>query len=804
MANIFKEQKDYVPEYPRNKFDLSFSNNLTMDFGKLVPICCKPVFPGDTIDLDIAAALNFMPLKYPVQTPIKLVCDAFYVRSRTLWSGFMDFITGVDDTKVLPYISIANTYDRNAFFGTGSLADYLGCPSTVVGFRYSNFNNYITNIINAYDSPLLGSVHNIDGSTMCCTPMYNTDAIAWSKPTEDTNSDLRNLDDPFLETLPADPSQILYDEEIDRSSHFAGSILIDVKYGDIVRYLDNGVLMHIDMFCPLDKIVHNGIDYVEGNLTDAYVDNEHHNCPVCFAVYSREDNVYKKRYVSSIYTANGLQNYSSNLSKSSVPYHGFAASDGRHFVINDRIIDFNGLGFYADTDIRIMAIYQRFNIHYGQPSAAANMFRDTNLLNVAVTTESNKAAYCAYPSSIAFVDITSTVDYSTLVGGYYDSAKINALPFRAYESIYNSYYRNERVMPLSVDGINVYNRFVSNNNDGADSFPYALKKANWDLDAFTSSVPSPQFGIAPLVGVRGNGTFHFVDNEGNEYDLTPKIAADGNTIVGIEKYDENLPIGSVRMVMDAISNGISINDFRNVNAFQKYLENMMRRGLRYIDVIKSQFGTDMKYKDVDMPEYIGGFTQSVNVNQISQTMETEETPLGAYAGQASVRGKSENHIHHYCDEHGYLMVIARVVPMNQYSQCLPKHFLYRDTLDYANPVFNHVGLQPITYEEISPLQTTFYSDKNLSDTFGYNRVWYDLISSVDEVHGEYRTTLRNFTIGRVYDYSPELGESFITIDSNHLNDIFNVTVGNSKILGSFYFDLQMTRPISKISIPSIN
>ena len=60
--------------------------------------------------------------------------------------------------------------------------------------------------------------------------------------------------------------------------------------------------------------------------------------------------------------------------------------------------------------------------------------------------------------------------------------------------------------------------------------------------------------------------------------------------------------------------------------------------------------------------------------------------------------------------------------------------------------------------------------------FGYQRAWYEYISRVDEVHGQMRTSLRNFLVNRVFDVAPELSESFLLVDPSQTNQIFTAAL----------------------------
>lgn len=385
-----------------------------------------------------------------------------------------------------------------------------------------------------------------------------------------------------------------------------------------------------------------------------------------------------------------------------------------------------------------------------------------------------------------------------------DGLRINAFPFRAYEAIYNSFYRDDRNNPRIVNGQPEYNKFITTDEGGADTTHYQLYNRNWEPDFLTTAVQSPQQGVAPLVGitsVSAVGDITLTDSQGNEYTAKTTLADDDDTIVGINITSGNGTSSVNRALVDMASTGISISDLRNVNALQRWLEINMRRGLRYREQVKSHYGVDLEYKELNMPEFIGGVSEDVIVNRISQTAETENNPLGALAGQAGVIGTSKHDISHYCDEKGFIIGILSIAPVPNYSQLLPKHMLKTSQLDYFTPEFAHIGMQPILYSEVTPMQAHF--EGKLNDVFGYQRPWYDYLASVDEVHGQFRDTLRRYLINRVFDGTPELGSEFLTIDAEQLNDVFAVTDNTDKIYGQVYFDVTAKRPIAANVTPRI-
>lgn len=377
---------------------------------------------------------------------------------------------------------------------------------------------------------------------------------------------------------------------------------------------------------------------------------------------------------------------------------------------------------------------------------------------------------------------------------------ISALPFRCYESIYNSFYRDNRNNPLVIDGKPVYNKYVPTVSSGMDTKQYRLYNRNWEYDQFTSAVPSPQQGVAPLVGISSTGEVTF-SYDGSDYTFSTETADDADTITKVN-VTENVPSEVARSIVNTVTSGISINDFRNVNAYQRWLETNIRRGLKYKDQALARWGVEPKESTLDMPEFIGGYSVDIDINTITNTNGSGDAPLGDYAGQATCFGGSQHKIQQYCDQHGFIMAILSVVPCPVYTQLLPKMFTRSSALDYYNPEFGQIGLQAVKYGELCPLETDESGEITPNTVFGYQRPWYDYIYSNDEAHGLFRTDFNQFLLGRVFSEPPVLGPDFLTVKESSLNNVFAVN-NRHNFLGMVRFNIEAARPIPSVSIPSL-
>lgn len=442
-----------------------------------------------------------------------------------------------------------------------------------------------------------------------------------------------------------------------------------------------------------------------------------------------------------------------------------------------------------------------------------------------------------------FLAQDSTISISTLDGfseltldtcPWYNSSspdkdkqqKILAYGFRAYEGIYNSYFRDNRNNPYYLDGKVQYNTWIPSDAGGADDNLYELRYANWEKDFLTTAVQSPQQGNAPLVGIT-TYTQTVIDEQGNRKELikTSLVDEDGKKyglsftqneegLAGVEyvELDNGTAVRQARSLYDLATSGISIPDLRMVNCYQKFLELNMRKGYSYKDIIEGRFDVKVRYADLLLPEFFGGVSRDIDVNAITQTVDQNvgksdhgyAGSLGSQSGLAGVRGSANANIECFCDEESVIMGVLVVTPIPVYTQLLPKHFTYRGLMEHYQPEFNLIGFQPIKYNEVCPIQAFNDPKTSLFDTFGYNRPWYEYVQKYDAAHGLFRTSLSNFLMHRVFEKKPELAQSFLVIDPEQVTDVFSVTETTDKIYGQIWLDITAKLPIARVAIPRLD
>ena len=750
-SNVFGPDNGPAPDFLRNTYDKSFQCLITTDIGENRVCFCKETLPGDSWDIKPVVAIRSHPIVFPIQTRIKFYCHFFYGRNRILFDQWEDFIFNTKDVT-LPWLKLNNTRAKK-MISTGSLGDNLGIPSTLGKYQNRAFN------VISFSQPLwvLNRPFSVTTDSQFVIDSFFIVGKQFRYP-HDTNSRLDN----FAMSL-----------DYDANSYFS------FVYSDLI---ENPLYFGSFKFFQFSFSTINS-ELISLSKTSFFV-----------AVLDSNDFVLYREQCTSTLTADYIQynvsddfkNFISSLNSSYRIIIGFATSllDGS---FSTSLID--------------------ESTTYSWPYYLSSVGDSVPILdNINIRLESN-----------FMVDATddSVIDTNPFVGDT-PVIPINALPFRLYEFISNYYYRLDTNNPYILDGEPQYNKFIPTVSGGEDNNEYLISHRNWEFDAFTTAVTSPQFGVAPLVGLTYSGGetaevhFDVTDSDSNTKTLSVKVGIDDEGYIkSILDADEGVPSGNLRQLMEGINHrgsnlGISINTLRNVNSFQRFLENMIRRGLRYRNQLLSHFGVSVDFPDIDIPQFIGGFSGDLTVRQVTNMAESAEVALGDVAGMIDAVIQSNHSIDIYTPEHGFIMGIFSIVPVPTYSQTLHPMFTRYTALDYFQKEFDKIGYVPIFHKNVAPLQA-----EDPDAVFGYQRAWWEYMQSLDEVHGDFRTTLSDFVLYRQFLSVPSLNEEFLKVDSESLNNIFSVDKveekyhNSAKFLCQFYFEVSHKTMIPKHGVARI-
>ena len=128
------------PDY--STFDLSHLHRTSFDMGKLIPIECQAVMPGDKFEINVEHFIRTMPTNVPIMDNVDLKINHFFVPYRVLWDKFPEWLTMNDTHQLLGEVKPeipkfralkATEVAPGTKYPNGRLLDYLGLSSAWKG-----------------------------------------------------------------------------------------------------------------------------------------------------------------------------------------------------------------------------------------------------------------------------------------------------------------------------------------------------------------------------------------------------------------------------------------------------------------------------------------------------------------------------------------------------------------------------------------------------------------------------------------------------------------------------------------------
>lgn len=410
-------------------------------------------------------------------------------------------------------------------------------------------------------------------------------------------------------------------------------------------------------------------------------------------------------------------------------------------------------------------------------------------------------------------EVGSLADYFGLPTGV-PNLEVRAEPFRAYNLIYNEWFRDENLQD-SVP-------FTKADSDKITN--YSLLRRGKRHDYFTSALPWPQKGPGVELPIGTSGSLSLTNGTitGPGYDIGAGSSGSyqGHTLgygtsFQQELYQTNYYVQG-RQASSAVSipnvsltgnadlttfSAVTINQFREAFQIQRWYERAARGGTRYTEIIRSFFGVVSPDARLQRPEYLGGSSNRIDVNVIPQTSGTTDVSpqanLSAFAVGTNGRG---NGFSKSFTEHGWIIGLINVRADLTYQQGVNRMWTRSTKFDMYWPTFAFLGEQAVLNKEI-------YAQGNDTDNqvFGYQERYAEYRYAPSQVTGKFRSTyaqsLDSWHLAQKFENLPKLNAEFI-VDNPPIDRVIAVP-SEPQFLLDAWFNLQCVRPMPVYGVPGL-
>lgn len=405
-----------------------------------------------------------------------------------------------------------------------------------------------------------------------------------------------------------------------------------------------------------------------------------------------------------------------------------------------------------------------------------------------------------FPSRTAVPLAGSILDYMGIPPG--TSVNYSLLPVRAYNMIYNEFYRDQDLSVKRDQDLDTDVAVIS-----------------WEKDIFTAARPWTQKG--PTVTMPLGDTAPVVPDMSNVAggSSTPLFTADGAVWPGPAGSSALSAVGGfdtpgwalgdpgttgIQNVRWGDGNGGSVmrtglladleqaggpdvNAVRLAFALQRYQEARAQFGSRYTEYLR-YLGIRSSDARLQRPEYLGGGRATVSFSEVLRTGNDdgeEASPIGQMRGHGISALRTRPFVRFF-EEHGVVLTLASVRPKSMYADGIHRSWIKRTKEDYFQKELETIGQQEVYYKEV-------YTPHATPDgVFGWNDRYYEYRHQPSSVAGEFRTVYNDWHWARLFGSDPALNAEFVLCDPG--KRIFQQET-NSTLLGMFSHSIQARRMV---------
>lgn len=454
------------------------------------------------------------------------------------------------------------------------------------------------------------------------------------------------------------------------------------------------------------------------------------------------------------------------------------------------------------------------------------------------------------------------LNYGNYEGAISDSAAkprsnvdMNVMYLAAYQKIYCDYFRDEQWEKPSpstfnfdyMNGSQSMNvqipSYSASNGFFADYNMFDMRYCNWQKDLYHGLLPSAQYGETSVVPLTISPTIYaapagvpFVPDpsKGTTWHQTDNATFPATTDNSDWSYSntESFKNAFVAANAEKIANQVPINSslsilaLRQYEFLQKWKEIAQAGDQNFAAMTKRIWGVDVSPALSDKCRYLGGISSSLGINEVVNTN------LSGDAAQAEIYGKgigqSRGVINFNSDgQYGCIMCIYHSVPIVDYTvDYIDPQVLRVNAEDFANPVFDRVGMQSVSDISIMNYVSSDATGATTPAIYGYAPRYIDYKTSIDTSVGAFKRDMSHWVVsygrqdilqtisaaGIVTDGQPApsvqadtLNYSFFKVNPNMLDPLFvtqvDSDVSSDQFLVSAFFDIKAVRNLDTDGLP---
>jgi len=328
------------------------------------------------------------------------------------------------------------------------------------------------------------------------------------------------------------------------------------------------------------------------------------------------------------------------------------------------------------------------------------------------------------------------------------STEINGMPLRAFNKIWNEFYRDQDLAEERDESDTIVPRCAWEKDYFSTARPFTQKGPQVTIPVGDTApvIPDPtkNLSVPTFQNTVGTNAGRLTDGTG------PESAGFEEDATGTIWWNDPGLIADL-----SATSAIDVNQFRASFAIQRYQEARARYGSRFTEYLR-YLGITPSDARLQRPEFLGGGTARLSFSEVLQTTPGAEgeNGVGDLYGHG-IAGARTNAYRKFFEEHGYIITCFSARPKATYLNGAHREFFKKSKEDYYQQELVHLGQQEVLNQELH------IEHDDPSGTFGFQDRYNEYRSHPSFVGQDFRDLLDTWHLGRDLPTNVALNENFI-------------------------------------------